>query len=325
MLVWKDILHFAKNGAPSPDFRLEKPKEAWAKILTEEQFRITRLQGTEHAHSGEYCGVFEWALYACVCCGALLFDAREKFESGSGWPSFTQSIKENSIKYVLDTSHGMTRVETQCNTCDAHLGHVFPDGPEPSGLRYCINSVALQKVEAAEKTESVATFGGGCFWCTEALFESLKGVKSVISGYSGGKTENPDYKQVCTGTTGHAEVVQIRFDSEIISYEDLLRMHLLTHDPTTLNRQGGDEGTQYRSVIFYHNEEQKRVAQRIVKEIAGHYKSPVVTEIQALVKFYPAEDYHQDYFARNTNQPYCQFVISPKLDKLKEKYQERLK
>lgn len=146
MLTWKTIIEYTNNGGPKPDRRIEKTNQEWQQLLTEEQFRITRLRGTERAHSSDMCTLFEPGKYACTCCGTPLFDAQEKYESGSGWPSFTQPIQENAIAYVKDTSYGMIRVETTCNTCDAHLGHVFPDGPEPSGLRYCINAISLRKM-----------------------------------------------------------------------------------------------------------------------------------------------------------------------------------
>jgi peptide-methionine (S)-S-oxide reductase len=173
----------------------------------------------------------------------------------------------------------------------------------------------------------IATFGTGCFWCTEAVFERLDGVVKVISGYSGGHVKNPSYKEVCTGTTGHAEVTQIYFDPRIISYEELLDVFWYIHDPTTLNRQGNDIGTQYRSVIFYHDDNQKRIAEesKHKTEISGIYKDLIVTEISPLINFYEAEDYHQDYFKNNPNQPYCSVVISPKLKKFTAKYQDKLK
>ncbi|MCL4116011.1 UNVERIFIED_CONTAM: hypothetical protein GTU68_054632 [Idotea baltica] len=144
MLTWKDVIHFALNGNPKPDKSVEKSAAVWREILTPEQFRITRNKGTEAAHSGELCGIHEAGLYNCVCCNEPLFDSTIKFESGTGWPSFTQPIKENAIKYIKDTTYGMVRVEVLCNTCDGHLGHVFPDGPKPSGLRYCINSESMK-------------------------------------------------------------------------------------------------------------------------------------------------------------------------------------
>lgn len=162
-----------------------------------------------------------------------------------------------------------------------------------------------------------ATFGSGCFWCTEAVFQQLKGVSSVVSGYSGGHVENPTYEHVTTGRTGHAEVCQIQFDPEQIPFEDMLEVFFSTHDPTTPNRQGNDVGTQYRSVIFYHTEKQKETAERVKADLdkSGRWKNPIVTEIVPFEKFYPAEDYHQNYYRNNPNQGYCRLVIAPKLDK----------
>ena len=178
-----------------------------------------------------------------------------------------------------------------------------------------------------KKNMEVATFGTGCFWCSEAIFEQLKGVELVISGYSGGTVKNPTYQEVCTGKTGHAEVVQITFDPSIISFKDLLEVFWKTHDPTTLNRQGNDIGTQYRSVIFYHNEEQKKLAEEYKKKLdnAGIYDDPVVTEISPFKAFYKAEDYHQEYYDHNKTQPYCNLVITPKLDKFKKVFKDKLK
>jgi len=181
-------------------------------------------------------------------------------------------------------------------------------------------------METTTKLDS-ATFGSGCFWCTEAIFERVKGVHKVISGYAGGTTENPSYEQVCTGKTGHAEVCQIIFDPSVVSFADLLKIFWKTHDPTTLNRQGADEGTQYRSVIFYHSDEQKKLAEHYKLELdkSGSWKDPIVTEISPFTKFYPAEAYHQNYFANNPTQGYCSFVIAPKVEKFEKVFKERLK
>lgn len=172
-----------------------------------------------------------------------------------------------------------------------------------------------------------ATLAGGCFWCTESVFDELRGVESVVSGYSGGHTESPTYQEVCTGSTGHAEVIQIEFDPAEIDFSDILRVFFTVHDPTTLNRQGGDIGTQYRSSIFFHSDEQKRAAEAIIREIdeAGVYERPIVTEVVPFEKFWPAEDYHQEYFVNNPNQPYCSAVIAPKVAKFRKMYAERLK
>ena len=172
-----------------------------------------------------------------------------------------------------------------------------------------------------------ATLAAGCFWCVEAVFDDLQGVTDVISGYSGGHTENPTYQQVCSETTGHAEVVQIQFDAEVLSFADLLRVFFSVHDPTTLNRQGNDVGSSYRSAIFYHSDEQKKTAEEIIKEVneAKIYDNPIVTEVTEFTNFYAAEDYHQEYFANNPNQPYCAAVVAPKVAKFRKNFIDRLK
>jgi peptide-methionine (S)-S-oxide reductase len=172
-----------------------------------------------------------------------------------------------------------------------------------------------------------ATLAAGCFWCVEAVFDDLKGVDDVVSGYSGGHTENPTYQQVCSETTGHAEVVQIKFDPSILSFADLLRVYFTVHDPTQLNRQGNDIGTSYRSAIFYHSEEQRKTATEIIAEITAEqiYDKPIVTEVTAFEKFWPAEDYHQEYFANNPTQPYCAAIVAPKVAKFRQKFVSRLK
>jgi methionine-S-sulfoxide reductase len=172
-----------------------------------------------------------------------------------------------------------------------------------------------------------ATLAGGCFWCTEAVFKDLKGVRSVQSGYSGGHKENPTYNEVCMGATGHAEVVQIEFDPNELSFTDLLKVFFTVHDPTTLNRQGNDVGTQYRSGIFFHDDDQEKTAKETIKELdeLGIYDDPIVTEVTKFDKFYPAENYHDDYFANNPNQPYCMGVVAPKVAKFRKKFADRLK
>ncbi len=177
----------------------------------------------------------------------------------------------------------------------------------------------MKPTTATSAKTQLATFGGGCFWCTEAVFELLPGVKRVESGYAGGHVANPTYKQVCTGETGHAEVIRIEFDPAVVSYDRLVEVFFEAHDPTTLNRQGADEGTQYRSVIFYHDEAQKAAAEKGKAAAQTQFDDPIVTEISPLPKYYPAEDYHQDYFKNNPNQGYCSFVIRPKVTKLQKK------
>lgn len=174
---------------------------------------------------------------------------------------------------------------------------------------------------------AIATFGGGCFWCTEAVFNELRGVSKVTSGYCGGAVEEPTYAAVCAGTTGHAEVIQIEFDPTLCAYEDLLEVFFRTHDPTTLNRQGNDVGTQYRSVVFYHDEEQKTVTEAIIQRLneTTAFRAPIVTEVTAAVTFYAAEDYHQDYFKLNPDQPYCRAVVQPKVEKFRAVFSEKLR
>jgi len=176
-------------------------------------------------------------------------------------------------------------------------------------------------------TYEIATLGGGCFWCLEAIYDQLKGVADVVSGYSGGHIENPNYKAVCSGTTGHAEVVQITFDPEVVSFKDLLAIFFTIHDPTTLNRQGADVGTQYRSVIYYHSQEQKNIAEKVIHDLDREalWSKPIVTEVSPFEIFYPAEDYHQEYFQRNPNQGYCQVIIEPKVAKFRKEYFDKLK
>jgi peptide-methionine (S)-S-oxide reductase len=178
-----------------------------------------------------------------------------------------------------------------------------------------------------EKNLMIATLAGGCFWCLEAVFDQVKGVESVESGYAGGHMDNPSYRQVCNGDTGHAEVVQIKYDGNVVSYQDLLNIFFGIHDPTTLNRQGADIGTQYRSAIFYHNEDQKNIAEKLIKDLEMQkiFDNPIVTQVVPLEKFYMAEDYHQEYFARNPYQPYCMAVVSPKVSKFRKHYQDLLK
>lgn len=172
----------------------------------------------------------------------------------------------------------------------------------------------------------LATMGGGCFWCTEAVFLEVKGVMKVVSGYTGGTAPGkPTYREICSGLTGHAEVIQITFDPDEITYRDLLYIFMTTHDPTTLNRQGADVGTQYRSVIYYHDEEQKKVAEEVLTEMGAHYSDPIVTELSKLGAFYEAEEYHQDYYSNNKLQGYCSFVITPKLNKFRKMHSEKLK
>lgn len=327
--------------------------EEWQKRLTPEQFAIVRAKGTERAFCGTLLDNKKHGYYVCVACGLPLFNSTAKFNSGTGWPSFFQPVAEENILEETDLSHGMKRTEIMCARCDGHLGHVFPDGPKPTGLRYCLNSESLRFVDeadvktlaenvpaaaaaptvgkwlpapakdtapAAESTEAKAVFAGGCFWCTEAVFEAIDGVKDVVSGYSGGDPKRADYKSVCTGTTGHAEGIQITYDASKVTYGQLLRIFFATHNPTTINRQGPDSGTQYRSAIFYTNDEQKAVAEAYIQQLtdAKKFSKPIVTEVEPLNGFFPAEDYHQDFARQNPEHPYIKKWAEPKLGKLQE-------
>lgn len=306
-----------------------KSDSEWEKTLTKEQYYVMRKKGTERAYTGKLLYNREEGTYFCAGCGTKLFSSHNKFDSDCGWPSFDNAIDSNKIITEKDTSHGMVRTEIMCAKCGGHLGHVFNDGPTETGLRYCVNSVSIG-FEPSQKTIDtleVATLGGGCFWCIEAAFNKLEGVLKVESGYSGGRTQNPTYKEVCSGITGHAEVVQITYNSSKVSFQDILKVFFIIHDPTTLNKQGADIGTQYRSVIFYHNDRQKIIAESIIEALEKEkiFSKRIVTEISPFTIFYKAEDYHQNYYVNNQQQPYCLYVVKPKVDKFEKIFKNKLK
>jgi peptide methionine sulfoxide reductase msrA/msrB len=270
--------------------------------LTPEETRVIVNKGTERPFSGKYNEFFEKGVYTCKRCGAELFESDSKFKSECGWPSFDEQI-DGAVKWQLDADG--VRTEILCNQCGAHLGHVFlGEGLTDKNTRYCVNSVSMNFIPAKEKKTEEAIFASGCFWGTEYHFQKVPGVISTTVGYTGGHVDNPTYKQVCTDKTGHAEAVKVVYDPLKTSYEELAKLFFETHDFTQLNRQGPDIGKQYRSAIFYLNDEQKEIATKLLDELKKKGYN-VMTEITAASKFWPAEDYHQEYYEKTGKSPYC--------------------
>ncbi len=291
-----------------------------AEKLDPEAYRITQKAGTEPPGCGTLLNNKQDGAYACVVCNLPLFSSAHKFDSGTGWPSFWQEFDPQHVARKQDRAHGMTRTEINCARCGAHLGHVFDDGPKPTGQRHCLNSASLrfydkdhlpppEKTAQSEpagahgapvKTE-VAYFAGGCFWGIEHYFQQGPGVIEAVSGYMQGHLDNPTYKQVCGDPTGHAETVKVVYDPSRISYRRLLEAFFVMHNPTEFNRQGPDVGAQYRSGIWTVNDDQKQAAQAYIQELQQSepfHGRKIVTQVQSAMTFFPAEDYHQDYITR---------------------------
>lgn len=301
------------------NFAMAKNTELDVSHLTDLQKHVTMEGGTERAFNNKYWDNKKDGIYVDVITGKPLFSSKDKYDSGTGWPSFTKPIEENSLEEKLDTTHGMRRVEIKSSSSNAHLGHVFDDGPaDKGGKRFCMNSAALQFVakedlikkgygkyltifgEKAPKYEK-AYFAGGCFWGMEKLFSQQTGVENVVNGYSGGSFKNPTYEVIATGITGHAETIEVTFDPKETSYDKLLKFFFQIHDPTTLNQQGNDIGSQYRSTIFYINNMQKRTANNIIRTAnkSGVFNNKIVTTVEEFNEFFQAEEYHQDYLQKH--------------------------
>ncbi|MBC8266384.1 MAG: bifunctional methionine sulfoxide reductase B/A protein [Flavobacteriales bacterium] len=272
-------------------------KNEFLKGLTSDEVAILKNKGTEAPFSGEYNNNFEAGIFVCRACKSPLYESNSKFNSGCGWPSFDDEIEGAIIRYE-DLSGGRARTEICCAKCDGHLGHVFKgEQITEKDTRHCVNSLSLQ-FKAYNNLEK-ATFGAGCFWQVEKIFKTTKGVYLSSVGYMGGNTKNPTYKEVCKGDTNHAEVVHVYFNPEIISYKNVLAIFWENHNPTTLNKQGVDVGTQYRSVVFYHSQEQKELAEQSIISQQQKWKNPIVTQIIPAKKYYRAEEYHQNYLNKN--------------------------
>ena len=346
----------AQDTKTMPAFRKPTDEEI-KKALTPIQYQVTQRSGTEPSFHNEYWDNHEAGLYVDIVTGEPLFSSKDKFDSGTGWPSFTRPVATEAVVDKTDVTYGMKRVEVRSNVGDSHLGHVFDDGPAPTGKRYCINSASLKfipvaKLEEAgygkflaqfqgaaalpgvatlpgkaapntctvplpgqkagcEATMEIAYLAGGCYWGMQDILRKIPGVIETQVGFTGGKTEHPTYETVHTGLTGHAESVKIVFDNTKISYADLLeKWFFKMHDPTTVNRQGNDRGSQYRSAIFFTSDAQKKTAEEVIAKVnaSGKWKAPIATQVVAATPFTPAEEDHQDYLVKHPGGYTCHYM-----------------
>lgn len=304
-----NVPHYSKLGYDVTPLAKEQLAPLVLK-LTPEQREVTQDHGTEPRFCGGLLHNADSGFYGCVVCGLPLFKSSAKFDSGTGWPSFFEPFDPEHVLSIEDRSYGMVRVEVRCARCSSHLGHVFDDGPRPTGLRFCMNSAALRFVKDGDPVPAesrpaeleTAYFAGGCFWGVEDVFQQIPGVIDAESGYMGGDVEQPSYKLVCSESTGHAETVKVVFDARRVPYRDLLDVFFKNHDPTTVDRQGPDVGSQYRSAVFTTSDAQRQQALALIAELQQlpeYARQPIVTQVASAPRFWPAEDYHQDYHKKH--------------------------